>query len=176
MERIQSDDLAADFDAVCKRVRATEAVIIVTTRYSNHATAKLAAAGPDSPGRRVTLSEARKRPGRLAEEVGYGGEPVVLTFRGKPVVRFLPLTWTGDGPAPERDSQLWAQINARIDRYFDHRRDSDYSERQRAAIRAMAAPVAYDLHTVIASHGFAPHDFEMDFIEGAIWAAASAVR
>jgi antitoxin (DNA-binding transcriptional repressor) of toxin-antitoxin stability system len=176
MERLQYLELAADFDAVCRRVHESGQVLIITSRHSDRAIVKLAAAGPYSPGRRVTLSEARKQPQRLAEGVARSGEPVVMTFRGKPLARFVPLAWTGDGPEPERDPKLWAQINARIDRYFANRRPGDYSERQQEAIRAMAAPVAYDLHTTVTLHGFAAHDFETDFTEIAIWAAASKVR
>jgi prevent-host-death family protein len=176
MKRMSIDDLRADFDAVCERTRATGMVLILTAGYRNRATAKLAPASPDSPGRRVTLTEARKWPGHLAEEVGHGGTAVVVTFRGKPVVRFVPLDWTGEGPVPERDPELWAKIHAQIDRYLEHRRERGYSERRQAAVRAMAAPMAYDIHLAITAHGFAPSDLEMDFVEGAIWAASMAVR
>jgi antitoxin (DNA-binding transcriptional repressor) of toxin-antitoxin stability system len=174
MERLTFHDAHADLEALLTRVHATGATVVLIGDYRPEAYVKLVPAGPETAGPQVGLAEARKHLHRLADQARRG-ETTILCIRHRPLARLVPLEWTGDGPEPERDPELWARINDTIDRYFADR-PGRYTDRQQAAIRAMAAPLAYDLHTVVTDHHFAPGDFEYSLTEGAIWAAALAVR
>lgn len=178
MRRVTIYDALADLEALLRQVHDTGATVVLTTDYRHQARAKLVPAGPDSPGGRVNLTEARKRLYRLADQAGRG-ESAVLTARRRPLARLVPLAWTGDGPEPDRDPELWATVTGRINGYLDADGvliRSKYTPDQINTIRALAAPVAYDMYAAAAAHGFGPGDVDINICDGAVWMAASLVR
>jgi len=68
-------------------------------------------------GRSISIVNARRQLGRLAEEVRRTGRPVVLTRRGRPVARIAPEP--GPSASPARDGFAALRGTVRLDCSFD---------------------------------------------------------
>lgn len=176
MKRISYRDARSDLPGLITRVHDGGEAVLIEADYSRQALAILAPADEHSPGPRVNASELRKQFERLVTAARHG-ENTVIAARRRPLARLEPLTWIGDDPEPDRDPELWADVNRRIDAFLtkDHLARS-YTPAQREAVKVIAARLAYDLLAVLPRHSFTQSDLEFDAVEHAIWAALKRVR
>jgi prevent-host-death family protein len=62
--------------------------------------------------REIPVTEARAEFAELINRVGYGGERVIITRHGKPLVALVPADEAGLGEAPAEDSVVVLDVGS----------------------------------------------------------------